>query len=120
MYPSAVMSLQMRGALPRNAVLAMIALPDTTKNKLGPVIASRRPMFSIQKFFSHDGKFFDLLEASADETRALTRLLVELLKARAAILRQAEPFDRHSKTAPTRLFPRGGPIPPFSRSGNDN
>ena len=31
------------------------------------------------------------------------------LKARAAILRQAEPFDRHSKTAPTRLFPRGGP-----------
>jgi uncharacterized protein Yka (UPF0111/DUF47 family) len=52
------------------------------KNKLGRVIASRRPMFSIQKFFSHDGKFFDLLEASADETRALTRLLVELLKDR--------------------------------------
>ena len=37
-------------------------------------------MFSIQKFFSHDGKFFDLLEASADETRALTRLLVDLLQ----------------------------------------
>ncbi len=28
-------------------------------------------MFSIQKFFSHDAKFFDLLEASADETRGL-------------------------------------------------
>lgn len=37
-------------------------------------------MFSVQKFFSHDAKFFDLLEASADETQALTRLLVELLK----------------------------------------
>jgi uncharacterized protein len=39
-------------------------------------------MFSIQKYFSHDAKFFDLLEASADETRALTRLLIELLKDR--------------------------------------
>lgn len=39
-------------------------------------------MFSIQKFFSHDAKFFNLLEASADETRALTRLLIELLKDR--------------------------------------
>jgi uncharacterized protein Yka (UPF0111/DUF47 family) len=37
-------------------------------------------MFSIQKFFSHDAKFFDLLEASADETQSLTRLLVELLR----------------------------------------
>ena len=37
-------------------------------------------MFSVQKYFSHDAKFFDLLEASADETQALTRLLVELLK----------------------------------------
>lgn len=39
-------------------------------------------MFSIQKFFSQDEKFFDLLEASADETRALTRLLIDLLKDR--------------------------------------
>jgi len=39
-------------------------------------------MFSIQKFFSQDGKFFDLLEASADETRESTRLLIELLKDR--------------------------------------
>src|SRR5687768_6657668 len=39
-------------------------------------------MFSVQKFFSHDAKFFDLLEASADETRALTKLLIELLKDR--------------------------------------
>ena len=37
-------------------------------------------MFSIQKFFSHDNKFFDLLEASADETRALAQMLVELLR----------------------------------------
>lgn len=36
-------------------------------------------MFSLQKYFSHDAKFFDLLEASADETQELTRLLVELL-----------------------------------------
>jgi Putative MetA-pathway of phenol degradation len=30
-------------------------------------------------------------------------------KTRTAILRQAEPFDCHQKTAPTRLFPYGGP-----------
>ena len=39
-------------------------------------------MFSIQKFFGHDGKFFDLLEASADECLALTGLLIDLLKDR--------------------------------------
>jgi uncharacterized protein Yka (UPF0111/DUF47 family) len=39
-------------------------------------------MFSIQKFFSHDEKFFKLLESSADETLALTRLLIDLLKDR--------------------------------------
>jgi uncharacterized protein len=39
-------------------------------------------MISLQKYFSHDAKFFDLLEASADETRALTDLLVQLLKER--------------------------------------
>jgi len=37
-------------------------------------------MLSIQKYFSQDAKFYDLLEASADETRALTGLLVQLLK----------------------------------------
>src|SRR5690349_8930708 len=37
-------------------------------------------MFSVQKYFSQDAKFFDLLEASADETKALTRLLVELIE----------------------------------------
>jgi uncharacterized protein Yka (UPF0111/DUF47 family) len=37
-------------------------------------------MFSIQKYFSQDAKFFDLLEASADETKALTQLLVDLLR----------------------------------------
>ena len=36
-------------------------------------------MLSLQKYFSHDAKFFDLLEASADETRALTDLLVKFL-----------------------------------------
>jgi uncharacterized protein Yka (UPF0111/DUF47 family) len=40
-------------------------------------------MFSIQKYFSHDAKFFDLLEASAEETRTLTQLLIDLLKDRA-------------------------------------
>ncbi len=37
-------------------------------------------MFSVQKYFSHDAKFFDLLEASADETQELTRLLVALIQ----------------------------------------
>jgi uncharacterized protein Yka (UPF0111/DUF47 family) len=39
-------------------------------------------MFSIQKFFSQDTKFFDLLEASADETKSLTKLLIDLLQDR--------------------------------------
>jgi uncharacterized protein Yka (UPF0111/DUF47 family) len=47
-------------------------------------------MFSIQKFFSHDNKFYDLLEASANETRACTQLLIELLKDRS----QAHPLDQ--------------------------
>jgi uncharacterized protein Yka (UPF0111/DUF47 family) len=37
-------------------------------------------MISLQKYFSHDAKFYDLLEASADETRALTDLLIQLLQ----------------------------------------
>jgi uncharacterized protein Yka (UPF0111/DUF47 family) len=37
-------------------------------------------MLSLQKYFSHDAKFYDLLEASADETRALTDLLVKLIQ----------------------------------------
>jgi uncharacterized protein Yka (UPF0111/DUF47 family) len=37
-------------------------------------------MFSVQKYFSQDAKFFDLLEASAEETQELTRLLVELIE----------------------------------------
>jgi uncharacterized protein len=36
-------------------------------------------MFSVQKYFSQDAKFFDLLEASAEETRELTRLLIGLV-----------------------------------------
>lgn len=36
-------------------------------------------MISLQKYFSRDAKFFDLLEASADETRALTDLLIQFL-----------------------------------------
>jgi uncharacterized protein Yka (UPF0111/DUF47 family) len=39
-------------------------------------------MFSLQRFFSQDTKFFDLLEASADEILQLTGLLVDLLKDR--------------------------------------
>jgi uncharacterized protein Yka (UPF0111/DUF47 family) len=45
-------------------------------------ISIHAPMFSVQKFFSQDAKFFDLLEASADQTQALSRLLTELLKDR--------------------------------------
>ena len=47
-------------------------------------------MFSIQRFFSQDTKFFDLLEASAAETEELTRLLVELLKDRT----RSHPLDQ--------------------------
>ena len=39
-------------------------------------------MFSIQKFFSKDAKFFDMLEQSASEARASAQLLIELLKDR--------------------------------------
>ena len=50
-------------------------------------------MFSIQSFFSRDNKFFDLLEASAAETLALTHLLVELLKNR----EKSQPLDDFAK-----------------------
>jgi uncharacterized protein Yka (UPF0111/DUF47 family) len=46
-------------------------------------------MISLQKYFSHDAKLFDLLEASADETRALTDLLVKLLEES----KQSRPLD---------------------------
>lgn len=39
-------------------------------------------MFSIQKLFSKDARFFDLLEQSAAEARASAQLLIELLKDR--------------------------------------
>ena len=37
-------------------------------------------MFSLQRLLGKEDKFFDLLEASADETQALTHLLVDLLR----------------------------------------
>ena len=37
-------------------------------------------MFSIQKFFGRDDKFFDLLESSADEARASVDLLIKMLR----------------------------------------
>jgi uncharacterized protein Yka (UPF0111/DUF47 family) len=51
-------------------------------------------MFSIQKLFSQDNKFFDLLEASAEETRACTRLLIELLKDRS----HPHPLDEFARS----------------------
>src|SRR4051812_17876983 len=51
------------------------------RQSLAP-ISIPTPMFSVQKFFSQDAKFFDLLEASADQTRALSRLLTDLIKDR--------------------------------------
>ncbi len=46
-------------------------------------------MFSLQDFFSQDGKFFDLLEASAAETIELTHLLIKLLENR----QESRPLD---------------------------
>jgi len=40
-------------------------------------------MFSLKKLFGKEDKFFDLLEASAEEARASTALLVRFLKERA-------------------------------------
>jgi len=58
-------------------------------------------MFSIQKFFSQDNVFFDLLEASAQETRASTRLLVRLLSDR----NHPHPLDQfeHSRDKDKRI-----------------
>ena len=36
-------------------------------------------MFSLQRFLSHADKFFDLLEASAEEARRSVQALVELI-----------------------------------------
>lgn len=47
-------------------------------------------MFSIQRFFSQDAKFFDMLEQSAAEARASAQLLIELLKDR----EHAHPLDQ--------------------------
>ncbi len=47
-------------------------------------------MFSIQSFFSRDNKFFDLLEASAEETLSLTRLLISMLNERPKSMPLAE------------------------------
>ncbi len=41
-------------------------------------------MFSIQSFFSRDNKFFDLLEASANEALGISQLLINLLRNRGA------------------------------------
>jgi uncharacterized protein Yka (UPF0111/DUF47 family) len=49
-------------------------------DRLAGKVKAANPMLSIQKYFSKDAKFFDLLEASADETRALTQLLIQLLQ----------------------------------------
>lgn len=51
-------------------------------------------MFSIQSLFSHDNKFFGLLEASAEETRACTKLLIELLKDRS----HPHPLDQFARS----------------------
>ena len=37
-------------------------------------------MFSLQRFLSNGDKFFDLLEASAEESRESAQALVELLQ----------------------------------------
>jgi uncharacterized protein Yka (UPF0111/DUF47 family) len=47
-------------------------------------------VFSIQKLFSQDNKFFDLLEASAEECRACTRHLIEMLQDRS----HSHPLDQ--------------------------
>ncbi len=47
-------------------------------------------MFSIQKFFSQDAKFFEMLEKSVSEARASALLLIDLLRDR----RQANPLDQ--------------------------
>ena len=51
-------------------------------------------MFSIQRFFSQDNKFFDLLEASSQEARACTQLLIELLKDRS----HPHPLDEFARS----------------------
>jgi uncharacterized protein Yka (UPF0111/DUF47 family) len=47
-------------------------------------------MFSIQKFFGREDKFFDLLEASAEEARASVQALVRLIQTGGSA--QLDPF----------------------------
>lgn len=47
-------------------------------------------MFSIQKFFGREDKFFDLLEASAEEARCCVQALVKLTQATDGV--QLDPF----------------------------
>jgi uncharacterized protein Yka (UPF0111/DUF47 family) len=46
-------------------------------------------VFSLQKLFSHEDKFFDLLEASSQEAMESTRLLIDMLRDR----NHAHPLD---------------------------
>src|SRR4051812_26543390 len=80
-FRSAELPPRTTGHLHQYTIWAKITLPRFFNRQL---CENQRAiaMFSVQKYFSHDAKFFDLLEASADETQALTRLLVELLKDR--------------------------------------
>ncbi|MFM7834075.1 MAG: hypothetical protein ACKPJD_19935, partial [Planctomycetaceae bacterium] len=58
-----------------------------------PPVCSRRAtnaMFSIQKFFSKDAHFCELLEQSAAEARASAQLLIDLLRDR----KHAHPLDQ--------------------------
>jgi uncharacterized protein Yka (UPF0111/DUF47 family) len=60
-------------------------------NFLDSKIPEARPaMFSIQKFFSKDAHFCELLEQSAAEARASAQLLIDLLRDR----KHAHPLDQ--------------------------
>jgi len=55
-------------------------------------------MFSIQKAFAKDDKFFELLEASAEESRASIQALKQVLKGARRSMSSLPPAERKSKS----------------------
>jgi uncharacterized protein Yka (UPF0111/DUF47 family) len=72
--------------------------------EIGPFCHSDRRMFSLQKFFSKDDQFFELLEASAEECRASVKALERILQPGAKLtLEQFAESRRKDKQITTKI-----------------
>ena len=64
-------------------------------------------MFSLQRFFSRDDKFFDLMEGSAQESRAAIQILTALLRAPGGAPQKLGSIPPVASTFPSEMALRG-------------